>query len=134
VLLTVRQFGDSHLDPASIFAAHRRDAGPERGACAWASLAGPVTRSVRSGTFLHGLSSIAYAVRMSSFPWKRIVIARLVFGTAFGYLEAAVVSYLRQLHEPARQRFYPGRTPSELFPLLSSINYTRPARTSSVRY
>jgi hypothetical protein len=56
---------------------------------------------------------------MSSFQWKRTVIAVLVFGTAFGYLEAAVVSYLRQLHEPARQRFYPARSPSELFPLLT---------------
>jgi hypothetical protein len=60
-----------------------------------------------------------YPIRMSNFPWKRTVIALLAFGTAFGYLEAAVVSYLRQLHEPARQRFYPGRPPSELFPLLT---------------
>ena len=42
-------------------------------------------------------------------PWKRTVIALLLFGTAFGYLEAAVVSYLRFLHEPVRQRFYPDR-------------------------
>jgi hypothetical protein len=56
---------------------------------------------------------------MSTFLWKRTVIALLAFGTAFGYVEAAVVSYLRQLHEPARQRFYPGRSPSELFPLLT---------------
>jgi hypothetical protein len=56
---------------------------------------------------------------MSSFPWKRTVVALLLFGTAFGYLEAAVVSYLRQLHEPARQRFHPGRAASELFPLLT---------------
>jgi hypothetical protein len=54
-----------------------------------------------------------------AFPWKRIVIALLAFGTAFGYLEAAVVTYLRALHEPARQRFYPGRDPAELFPLLT---------------
>ena len=72
-----------------------------------------------SGTFLHSLNSIAYAVRMANFQWKRTVIALLVFGTAFGYLEAAVVSYLRQLHEPARQRFHPGRAASELFPLLT---------------
>ncbi|MDR3700860.1 MAG: hypothetical protein P4L56_14540 [Candidatus Sulfopaludibacter sp.] len=42
-----------------------------------------------------------------------------IFGAAFGYLEAAVVSYLRLLHEPARQRYYPGRAPGELFPLLT---------------
>jgi len=52
-------------------------------------------------------------------PWKRTVLALLLFGTSFGYLEAAVVSYLRVLHEPARQRFYPGRPPAELFPLLT---------------
>src|ERR1700756_4635469 len=51
--------------------------------------------------------------------WKRHVIALLIFGTAFGYLEAAVVSYLRLLHEPARLRYYPARPPSELFPLLT---------------
>jgi hypothetical protein len=44
----------------------------------------------------------------------------LLFGTAFGYLEAAVVSYLRILHEPARLRFYPHRQPGELFPLLTT--------------
>jgi hypothetical protein len=51
--------------------------------------------------------------------WKRIVVAVLLFGSAFGYVEAAVVCYLRELHEPARQRFYPGRSPNELFPLLT---------------
>ena len=51
--------------------------------------------------------------------WKRYVLALLLFGVAFGYLEAAVVSYLRALHEPARQRFYPGRNPDDLFPLLT---------------
>src|SRR5579863_753488 len=52
-------------------------------------------------------------------PWKRTFLALLLFGTAFGYLEAAVVSYLRALHEPARRQFYPGRASSELFPLLT---------------
>lgn len=51
--------------------------------------------------------------------WKRHIFALLLFGTAFGYLEAAVVSYLRLLHEPIRQQYYPGRSPSELFPLLT---------------
>jgi hypothetical protein len=51
--------------------------------------------------------------------WKQTVIALLLFGTAFGYVEAAVVSYLRFLHEPVRRRFYPDRQPGELFPLLT---------------
>jgi hypothetical protein len=52
-------------------------------------------------------------------PWKRPVLALLLFGTAFGYLEAAVVSYLRYLHEPIVHRFYPNRPAGELFPLLT---------------
>ena len=56
---------------------------------------------------------------MHQIPWKRTIFALLLFGTAFGYLEAAVVSYLRLLHEPARLRFYPTRPPGELFPLLT---------------
>jgi hypothetical protein len=51
--------------------------------------------------------------------WKKCVLALLLFGTAFGYLEAAVVSYLRLLHEPARLQFHPGRAPGDLFPLLT---------------
>jgi hypothetical protein len=51
--------------------------------------------------------------------WKRSILALLLFGTAFGYVEAAVVAYLRLLHEPARQRYYPGRPAGELFPLLT---------------
>ena len=47
------------------------------------------------------------------------MIALLLFGTAFGYLEAAVVSYLRFLHEPVRRRFFPDRPSGDLFPLLT---------------
>jgi hypothetical protein len=51
--------------------------------------------------------------------FKRAVAILLLFGTAFGYLEAAVVSYLRILHEPARRQVYPNRPSAELFPLLT---------------
>jgi hypothetical protein len=47
------------------------------------------------------------------------MLSLLLFGAAFGYLEAAVVSYLRALHAPEVQRLYPGRAPGELFPLLT---------------
>jgi hypothetical protein len=53
------------------------------------------------------------------FTCLRTVAILLLFGTAFGYLEAAVVSYLRILHEPARRRIYPDRAASQLFPLLT---------------
>ncbi|HEX3681664.1 MAG TPA: hypothetical protein VHU83_03910 [Bryobacteraceae bacterium] len=41
-----------------------------------------------------------------------------LFAIAFGYVEAAVVAYLRSIYTPLRAHFYPG-TSSELFPLLS---------------
>ena len=60
------------------------------------------------------------------------MLAVLLFGVAFGYLEAAVVSYLRALHEPVRQRYYPGRPASELFPLLT-LEQTRAAAREQIR-
>lgn len=63
---------------------------------------------------------------------RRRILAVLLFGVAFGYLEAAVVSYLRALHEPVRQRYYPGRAPSELFPLLT-LDQTRAAAPEQIR-
>ena len=57
---------------------------------------------------------------MQSRSWKRHVLALILFGSAFGYLEAAVVSYLRYLHEPVLHRFYPTRSINDLFPLLTA--------------
>jgi hypothetical protein len=51
--------------------------------------------------------------------WKRHVLALVLFGSAFGYLEAAVVSYLRYLHAPVLHRFFPERSINDLFPLLT---------------
>jgi hypothetical protein len=56
---------------------------------------------------------------MQHHSWKRHVLALVLFGCAFGYLEAAVVSYLRYLHEPVLHHFYPARSINELFPLLT---------------
>lgn len=64
--------------------------------------------------------------------WKRRVFAVVLFGIAFGYLEAAVVSYLRALHEPVRQHYYPGRPASEMFPLLT-VEQTRTAAPEQIR-
>lgn len=41
-----------------------------------------------------------------------------LFAIAFGYVEAAVVAYLRSIYMPLRAHFHPG-SGSELFPLLS---------------
>jgi hypothetical protein len=53
------------------------------------------------------------------FSWLRSIAVLVLFGAAFGYLEAAVVSYLRIVHEPSRRRYYPDREPGQLFPLLT---------------
>jgi len=62
----------------------------------------------------------------------RRLSAILLFGVAFGYLESAVVTYLRALHEPVRQHYYPGRPASELFPLLT-LDETRSAAPEQIR-
>jgi hypothetical protein len=49
---------------------------------------------------------------------RRTVIGLFLFGISFGYVEAAVVIYLRALYEPLRQRLTPGRAPGDLFPIV----------------
>jgi hypothetical protein len=49
----------------------------------------------------------------------RTVAALLLFGVSFGYLEAAVVVYLRAIYDPIRQRIHPDRSAQDLFPLIS---------------
>lgn len=49
---------------------------------------------------------------------RRLIVALFVFGISFGYLEAAVVVYLRALYEPLRQKISP-REHNELFPLIT---------------
>ena len=51
--------------------------------------------------------------------WRRITLGLVLFGIAFGYVEAAVVVYLRTIHEPVRERVHPGTSPAEVFPLLT---------------
>jgi hypothetical protein len=49
---------------------------------------------------------------------KRVAIALLLFGIAFGYVEASVVVYLRALYEPMHARLYKNRAAGDFFPLL----------------
>jgi hypothetical protein len=49
---------------------------------------------------------------------RRALIALVLFGVAFGYVEASVVVYLRTIYEPIRQKISP-RPPGELFPLIT---------------
>ena len=82
---------------------------------------------------------------MSAAPssgWKRITIGLLLFGVSFGYIEAAVVDYLRALPVPASQPTGPQsqHDPSDLFPLVTldqlkaaAPDYLRLLKTEVVR-
>ena len=48
----------------------------------------------------------------------RVIVALFSFGITFGYVEAAVVAYLRASYEPLHQRIYPDRPATDLFPIL----------------
>ena len=49
---------------------------------------------------------------------RRVVLGLIIFSASFGYVEAAVVAYLRSIYNPLRARFYPGNF-GDVFPLLS---------------
>ncbi|MBV8550570.1 MAG: hypothetical protein JOY54_04665 [Acidobacteriaceae bacterium] len=55
----------------------------------------------------------------SKFDFARTVAGLVLFSIAFGYVEGAVVVYLRSVYLPLRMHFYPGALTSEVFPLLS---------------
>lgn len=55
----------------------------------------------------------------ASLSLRQVLIAIILFGVAFGYVEAAVVVYLRNLSEPALAHVDPGRNPNDLFPTLT---------------
>ncbi len=50
---------------------------------------------------------------------RRAVVALFLFGISFGYVEAAVVVYLRVIYDPIRQQLYPERRTNDLFPLIT---------------
>jgi hypothetical protein len=51
---------------------------------------------------------------------RRTIAALFLFGISFGYVEAAVVVYLRAIYDPMRQHLHPGRQPNQLFPLITT--------------
>jgi hypothetical protein len=55
----------------------------------------------------------------SNAKWWRIAAGLLLFGLAFGYVEAAIVVYLDAIYMPLRAHFYPAVPKTELFPILS---------------
>jgi hypothetical protein len=53
--------------------------------------------------------------------WQRAAIGLILFGISFGYVEAAVVIYLRTIYEPIRQQIQPGHSAGEVFPLITAV-------------
>src|SRR5579871_3801571 len=51
-------------------------------------------------------------------PLRRTLIGLFLFGISFGYVEAAVVVYLRTMYEPYRKQLIPDRPAGEVFPLV----------------
>src|SRR6266478_1459770 len=43
----------------------------------------------------------------------------ILFGVAFGYVEAAVVVYLRTIYNPVQRQIRPDRPAGDLFPMLT---------------
>jgi hypothetical protein len=58
-------------------------------------------------------------VRLVTRNWKRTVTALVIFGVSFGYVEAAVVVYLRVVSDPAHLSYYPDSPADDVFPLLT---------------
>ena len=50
---------------------------------------------------------------------SQTLIALLLFGVSFGYIEAAVVVYLRDVYQPLALELAPERRPGDLFPLIT---------------
>jgi hypothetical protein len=46
-------------------------------------------------------------------------MALVLFAVAFGYLEAAIVVYLRSIYQPVRAELYPDRPSESLFPVIT---------------
>lgn len=49
---------------------------------------------------------------------RKLLVGLVLFGISFGYVEAAVVVYLRAIYDPIRAQWQPGRQSGDLFPLI----------------
>jgi hypothetical protein len=50
--------------------------------------------------------------------WRRVAAGLILFGISFGYVEAAVVVYLRAISDPVRHKLHPNQPAGELSPLI----------------
>jgi hypothetical protein len=58
---------------------------------------------------------------------RRRVLLLVLFGLAFGYVEAAAVVYIRATYERIHRRLFPDRAPDDLFPLFTREQWAREA-------
>jgi hypothetical protein len=56
---------------------------------------------------------------------RRRLIVLVLFGTIFGYVEAAAVVYIRAVYEPIHRRLFPDRAPDDLFPAFTQDQWSR---------
>ncbi len=61
----------------------------------------------------------AWAYNSSSTAWTRRVLMVVLFAVAFGYVESAVVVYLRTIYDPSRASLHPDRPAGSLLPLIT---------------
>jgi hypothetical protein len=73
----------------------------------------------RAHSRLKSETDVALEVFVSN-QWRRVAAGLLLFGISFGYVEAAVVVYLRTIYDPIRRQIDPARPPSDLFPLMTA--------------
>ncbi len=73
---------------------------------------------------------VLYIVPSPSFTRRLAALA--LFGVSFGYVEAAVVVYLRAIYDPVRARLHPARSAVDLFPLIT-IGQLRASGPENVR-
>jgi hypothetical protein len=64
---------------------------------------------------------------------RRALVAVTLFGVSFGFVEAAVVVYLRDLYEPIHARLYPDRAQDALFPLIQIHELEEAGKTARHR-
>ena len=65
---------------------------------------------------------------------RRTLAALGLFGVAFGYVEAAVVVYLRELYEPVQDRLFPDRLPASQRTMARKVEEARVAQLIEHKY
>ncbi len=72
--------------------------------------------------------------------FKRTLVALVLFGVSFGYVEASLVVYLRDVYDPLTLELDPERKPGDVFPLITleqleaaDAEYMKRLRTEVVR-